>query len=137
MELDNQSPAGAYDPSTHRMLSFHDALPKFLAGTDTPRDYLERCIERIEQLEPAVMAFVFLNLNRARSVEIEEDERHHGGLELFDPFDAPLQIIARRVRAGEELRQRIVKTQHSMCRWIVGACGRLVIQFHRSYAQRL
>ena len=44
------------------MLSFHDVAAKFRDGSDTPRAYLERCIERIEALEPAVMAFAFLNL---------------------------------------------------------------------------
>jgi hypothetical protein len=31
-DIDKQSPAGAYDPSTHRMLSFHDAAAKFRGG---------------------------------------------------------------------------------------------------------
>ena len=52
LDVSKQSPAGAYDPSTHRMLSFHDAVAKFRDGSDTPRAYLERCIERIEALEP-------------------------------------------------------------------------------------
>ena len=65
-DINSHSPAGIYDPATHRMLSFHDAVAGFLDGTDTPRAYLERCIERIETLEPAVMAFAFLNLQRAR-----------------------------------------------------------------------
>ena len=86
MELDNQSPAGAYDPSKHRMLSFYDALSKFLADTDTPRDYLERCIERIEQLEPAVMAFAFLNLDRARAAADESTARYRAGRPL-SPLD--------------------------------------------------
>src|SRR5690606_13569532 len=64
--MTSQSPAGMYDPATHRMLSFHDVAAKFRDGSDTPRAYLERCIERIEALEPAVMAFAFLNLERAR-----------------------------------------------------------------------
>ncbi|MEA3073361.1 MAG: hypothetical protein QOD29_4807, partial [Alphaproteobacteria bacterium] len=55
-----QSPAGAYDPSAYRMLSFHDAAAKFRDGSDNPRAYLERCIERIEALDDAVMAFAFL-----------------------------------------------------------------------------
>ena len=61
-----QSPAGRYDPATHQMLSFHDVRTRFADGTDTPRAYLERCIERIDAIEPAVMAFTFLNLERAR-----------------------------------------------------------------------
>ena len=50
-DVDKQSPAGAYDPSAHRMLSFHDAVAKFRERLDTPRAYLERCIERIEALD--------------------------------------------------------------------------------------
>ena len=66
LDVNQQSPLGAYDPSTHRMLSFHDAAAKFRAGADTPRACLERCIERIEALDGAVMAFAFLNLAQAR-----------------------------------------------------------------------
>ena len=51
LDVNKHSPAGAYDPSTHRMLSFHDAAAKFRDGADTPRAYLERCIERIEALD--------------------------------------------------------------------------------------
>jgi Asp-tRNA(Asn)/Glu-tRNA(Gln) amidotransferase A subunit family amidase len=92
MELNKQLPAGAYDPSTHRMLSFHDAVPKFLAGSDTPRDYLERCIERIEQLEPAVMAFVFLNLDRARAAADESTARYRAGHPLSPVDGMPVGI---------------------------------------------
>ena len=52
---DKQSPAGAYDPATHKMLGFHNAVAQFRDGADTPRAYLERCIERIEALEPAAV----------------------------------------------------------------------------------
>ncbi|MEX1083874.1 MAG: amidase family protein, partial [Xanthobacteraceae bacterium] len=92
MELNNQLPAGAYDPLTHRMLSFHDAVPKFLAGSDTPRDYLERCTERIEQLEPAVMAFVFLNLDRARAAADESTARYRAGHPLSPVDGMPVGI---------------------------------------------
>ena len=68
MRNDAPSPAGAYHPATHRMLSFHDAVSKFRDCTDTPRAYLERCIERIDALEPAVMAFAFLDVERAVSL---------------------------------------------------------------------
>ena len=81
-DVDKQSPAGAYDPSTHRMLSFHDAVAKFRDGSDTPRAYLERCIERIEALERAVMAFAFLNLERARQAADESGARYKAGKPL-------------------------------------------------------
>jgi Asp-tRNA(Asn)/Glu-tRNA(Gln) amidotransferase A subunit family amidase len=79
LDVSNQSPAGAYDPSTHRMLSFHDVVAKFRDGSDTPRAYLERCIERIEALEPEVMAFAFLNLGQARQAADESGARYKSG----------------------------------------------------------
>jgi Asp-tRNA(Asn)/Glu-tRNA(Gln) amidotransferase A subunit family amidase len=79
LDLNKQSPAGVYDPSTHRMLSFHDAAAKFRDGSDNPRAYLERCIERIGALDGAVMAFAFLNLERARKAADESGIRYKAG----------------------------------------------------------
>ena len=81
-DINKHSPAGPYDPATHRMLSFHDAVAEFRDGTDTPRAYLERCIERIEALEPAVMAFAFLNLERARKAADQSGARYKAGRPL-------------------------------------------------------
>ncbi len=90
--IDAQSPAGAYDPATHRMLSFHDAAAQFAAGADTPRAYLERCIERIEALEPAVMAFAFLNLQRAREAADQAGARYQAGRTLGPVDGMPVGI---------------------------------------------
>jgi Asp-tRNA(Asn)/Glu-tRNA(Gln) amidotransferase A subunit family amidase len=79
LDLNKQSPAGVYAPSTHRMLSFHDAAAKFRDGSDSPRAYLERCIERIGALDGAVMAFAFLNLERARKAADESGIRYKAG----------------------------------------------------------
>lgn len=87
-----QSPAGRYDPATHRMLSFHDAVAKFRNGSDTPRAYLERCIERIETLESAVMAFAFLNLERARQAADESNVRYQAGRALGPVDGMPVGI---------------------------------------------
>jgi Asp-tRNA(Asn)/Glu-tRNA(Gln) amidotransferase A subunit family amidase len=73
------SPAGIYDLKAPRMLSFHDAVARFSDGSDSPRAYLERCIERIAALEPAVMAFAFLNLERARAAADEAGTRFKSG----------------------------------------------------------
>jgi Asp-tRNA(Asn)/Glu-tRNA(Gln) amidotransferase A subunit family amidase len=90
--VDPQSPAGIYDPSTHRMLGFHNAAAKFRDGADTPRAYLERCIERIETLEPAVMAFAFLNLDRARQAADESGVRYKAGRPLIPVDGMPIGI---------------------------------------------
>jgi Asp-tRNA(Asn)/Glu-tRNA(Gln) amidotransferase A subunit family amidase len=87
-----QSPAGSYDPATHRMLSFHDCRARFADGTDAPRAYLERCIERIEALEPAVMAFAFLNLDRARQAADESGARYRAGKPLSPVDGMPVGI---------------------------------------------
>src|SRR5499426_3667825 len=56
-----------YDPRTFRALTFHDAVAGFRSGADTPRAYLERCLEKIEKRDPVVKAFVALNPVGARA----------------------------------------------------------------------
>jgi hypothetical protein len=56
-----------YDPHTFRALTFHDATLRFRDGTDTPRAYLERCLETIAAREPIVQAFAALNEAGARA----------------------------------------------------------------------
>jgi hypothetical protein len=43
----NPNPSRSYDPRTFKALTFHDSTPRFREGTDSPRAYLERCIEMI------------------------------------------------------------------------------------------
>ena len=49
-----------YDPRTFQALTFHDKVPSFLDGSDTPRSYLEQCLETIAEREPEVKAYVCL-----------------------------------------------------------------------------
>jgi len=56
-----------YDPRTYKPLKFHEATARFRAGTDTPRAYLERCLEAIAAREPVVRAFAALNEAGARA----------------------------------------------------------------------
>ena len=58
---------GTYDPRAFKALSFYDAIPRFRDGSDTPRAYLERCLETIAQREPMVRAFVVRNEPGARA----------------------------------------------------------------------
>ena len=74
------------------MLSFHDAVAQFRDGADTPRAYLERCVERIEALDPAVMAFAFLNLERARKAADESGARYKSGKTLSAIDGMPVGI---------------------------------------------
>lgn len=68
-----------YDPKTARFLCFADARARFAAGDDTPRAFLERCLETIERLEPAVRAFVCLDADAARRAADASSARWRSG----------------------------------------------------------
>ena len=81
-----------YDPKAVTLLSFSDAVPSFVDGSDTPRAYLERCIETIEAREPAVKAFVTLNLDGARKAADASTERYRAGRPLSELDGMPVGI---------------------------------------------
>lgn len=56
---------GNYDPA-HALPSFAAAREAFLAGTATPRTFLEERIEIIERLDNSVQAFCFTDFEQAR-----------------------------------------------------------------------
>ena len=68
-----------YDPSSTKLLTFYDKLPAFLEGYDTPRAYLERCLETIEAREPDVKAFLTTTIERARQAADEATKRYKQG----------------------------------------------------------
>jgi Asp-tRNA(Asn)/Glu-tRNA(Gln) amidotransferase A subunit family amidase len=93
-----------YDPLTTRLLTFHDHVPAFLDGTDTPRDYLERCLATIEAREGEVQAFAHLNPEGARAAADAATARYAAGAplspidgmpmgikDLFDSHDMPTE----------------------------------------------
>ena len=56
--------ASGIDP---KLRPFHSATAAFADGSDTPRDYLERCIAAIDAHEGIIGAFVATNLDGARA----------------------------------------------------------------------
>src|ERR1700742_4600143 len=58
--------AASYRPDTFSPLAFHTHLAAFEAGHDTPRAYLERCLETITARESVVRGWVALNEEGAR-----------------------------------------------------------------------
>lgn len=81
-----------YDPREFKALTFHDKLPAFRDGGDTPRDYLERCIETTEEREPAVKAFVTLNTDGAREAADASTARWKDGKPLSPIDGMPVAI---------------------------------------------
>lgn len=76
----------------HALASFSDSLPRFRSGRDTPRAYLERCIETIVAREPQVHAFKTLALDAAREAADASTERYRRGAPLSPVDGCPIGI---------------------------------------------
>ena len=81
-----------YDPASFRPLTFHDAVPRFRDGSDTPRAYLERCLEVIAAREPVVKAWVTLNEAGARAAADAATARYKAGRPLSTIDGMPIGI---------------------------------------------
>ena len=73
-------------------MTFHDATPGFRDGTDSPRAYLERCLETIAAKEPDIKAFVTLNEAGARAAADESSRRYREGRALSSIDGLPIGI---------------------------------------------
>src|SRR5579885_3331842 len=71
---------------------FYSVRADLAAGRDTPRAYLERCIERIAELEPSIGAFVVLSLEGARAEADRSTKRWRAGKPLSRIDGMPLGI---------------------------------------------
>lgn len=82
----NVSQTLEYDPKSPPLLQFCDRIAAFADGSDTPRAYLERCLETIARREPDIMAFVHRHDAAARNDADAATERYRRGkpLSLID-----------------------------------------------------
>lgn len=85
-------PAEGYDPASFRPLTFHDVVPRFLDGSDTPRAYLERCLEVIAAREPVVKAWVTITESGARAAADAATARYRDGRPLSTIDGMPVGI---------------------------------------------
>ncbi|HTD90525.1 MAG TPA: amidase [Burkholderiales bacterium] len=89
--MDTPAPR-TYDPRTFKALTFHDVTPRFRDSSDTPRAYLERCLETIAAREPVVKAFVILNEVNARAAADASSARWKAGQPLSAIDGMPIAI---------------------------------------------
>lgn len=77
------------------MRTFLDVRDSFLEGSDSPRDYLERCLECIDSREPQIKAWVVLNLEDARQAADESGKRYRQGksLSVIDGMPTGIQLM--------------------------------------------
>lgn len=81
-----------YDPAEYRLRTFCDAVPAFLDGTSSPRDYLEQCLAVMEEREPVVRAFVNVNVAGARAAADASAARYRDGRPLSPIDGMPIGI---------------------------------------------
>ena len=74
---------------------FSILTPAFKSGSDTPREYLERCIHVIEEHEETIGAFVTTNFNGARKAADHSTQRWKTGtpLSLIDGMPVGVKDI--------------------------------------------
>ena len=82
----------SYDPRAFEALTYHSATASFRNGKDTPRDYLERCLETIVAREPIVKAFVVRNDANARIAADASSARWQAGAPLSAIDGMPIAI---------------------------------------------
>ena len=88
----NDRHSTAYDVRQRPPLTFHDAVPAFQSGADTPRAYLERCLATIGEREAVVQAWVVLNEAGARAAADASTQRWRAGQPLSAIDGMPIGI---------------------------------------------
>ncbi|GEP53829.1 amidase [Reyranella soli] len=76
----------------YKPLTFHDATRRFTDGSDSPRAYLERCLEAIAAREPVVKALTAINETRARAAADASTQRWKAGKALSPIDGMPVAI---------------------------------------------
>src|SRR5688572_8935509 len=74
------------------LCSFARAVDDFQSGVQTPRVFLERCLETIALREPTVQAFVTLNIDASRAAADLATERYRAGRPLSSVDGCPVGI---------------------------------------------
>ncbi len=78
-----------YNPN---IISFHRSVADFATGRDTPRKFLERCLDVIAARDPTVKAFVTLNVDAARKAADAAGKRYKSGNPLSPVDGCPVAI---------------------------------------------
>jgi Asp-tRNA(Asn)/Glu-tRNA(Gln) amidotransferase A subunit family amidase len=73
-------------------VSFAALRQRFREGSDTPRDFLERCIATLQSREPIVRAWVCLDLEAARRAADASTARYRAGRPLSPVDGCPIGV---------------------------------------------
>ncbi|WP_205042217.1 amidase [Rhodoligotrophos defluvii] len=125
--------SATYSPKDFTQLTFHDAIPAFVDGRDTPRAYLERCLETIAEREPVVKAWVTLNEEGARAAADASTARYTAGRPLSSIDGMPVGIkdlfMTRDMptKMGSPLYESNFPKQDSACVQALRAAGAVIL----------
>jgi Asp-tRNA(Asn)/Glu-tRNA(Gln) amidotransferase A subunit family amidase len=78
--------------TTPQPFAYSSATADFSAGSDTPRQFLERCLQRLEKFEPAIGAFVCYDVIAARAAVDLATERWRADRPLSPIDGMPIGI---------------------------------------------
>jgi Asp-tRNA(Asn)/Glu-tRNA(Gln) amidotransferase A subunit family amidase len=81
-----------YDPKTVRYPCYTEASEQFASGGDSPRAFLERCLDALARTEPDVRAFVAVKLDAARRDADAATVRWRAGTPLSPVDGLPVGI---------------------------------------------
>ncbi|MEC7490585.1 MAG: amidase [Pseudomonadota bacterium] len=100
-----------YNPKSHSLMTFHDTIERFRDGTDTPRNYLERCLDKIDAIENTVMAWEIINTDAAREAADEAGQRYREGktLSLVDGMPVGIKDLIETVDMPTEFGSVLFK----------------------------
>ena len=84
--------APGYDPAGWTLLTWRDAVPRFRDGGDSPRAFLERCLEAIAAREDEIRAWAFLHPEGARAAADAATARYRAGRPLSPVDGLPIGI---------------------------------------------
>jgi Asp-tRNA(Asn)/Glu-tRNA(Gln) amidotransferase A subunit family amidase len=82
----------ARDVITPPMRPFLPATADFVGGTDSPREFLKRCIAELDTWEPKIGAFVTVNVAAAREAADRSTERWRAGKPLSPIDGVPIGV---------------------------------------------
>jgi Asp-tRNA(Asn)/Glu-tRNA(Gln) amidotransferase A subunit family amidase len=105
----------AYDPRRPLARPFAAQLDAFRAGTSTPRDFLEACLDTLTRDEPAIAAFVTLNLGPARAAADAATARWREGrpLSLVDGMPIAVKDMIETIDLPTQMNSPIFAGWHS------------------------
>lgn len=81
-----------FDPDRFRQRTFHDAVPGFISGAISPRDYLEDCLATVDEREPTVRAWAFIDPQEARAAADASTARYRAGNPISPIDGMPIGI---------------------------------------------